>query len=69
MTDEQLAGEQPVLSSVEGAIARLTLNRPEKRNALNEAVIAGLKEKLREASRDERVRVVVTPERYWIFFF
>jgi methylglutaconyl-CoA hydratase len=40
-------------------VARITLNRPEKRNALNAAVIAGVKEKLREASQDERVRVVV----------
>lgn len=54
-----MAEEQPVLYSVEGGVARLTLNRPEKRNALNAAVIAGLKERLREASRDESVRVVV----------
>ena len=54
-----MADEQPVLYSVEGAIARITLNRPEKRNALNAAVIAGLKEKLRLASEDERVRVIV----------
>jgi methylglutaconyl-CoA hydratase len=54
-----MADEQPVLYSVAGAVARITLNRPEKRNALNPAVIAGLKEKLREASQDERVRVIV----------
>lgn len=54
-----MAGEQPVLYSVEGALARITLNRPEKRNALNAAVIAGLKENLRQAAEDERVRVVV----------
>jgi methylglutaconyl-CoA hydratase len=51
--------QQPLLYSVDGAVARITLNRPEKRNALNAAVIAGLKEKLREASNDDRVRVVV----------
>src|SRR5688572_25416418 len=54
-----MADEQPVLYSVAGAVARITLNRPEKRNALNAAVIAGVKDKLREASKDERVRVVV----------
>ena len=54
-----MADEQPVLYSVEGAKARITLNRPEKRNALNAAVVAGLKEKLREAAEDESVRVVV----------
>lgn len=51
--------EQPVLYSVDDGVARLTLNRPEKRNALNAEVIAGLKDRLREASRDENVRVVV----------
>ena len=49
----------PVLYAVEGAVARITLNRPEKRNALNAAVIAGLKDRLRDASQDERVRVVL----------
>ena len=54
-----MADEQPVLYSVEGAVARITLNRPEKRNALNAAVIAGVKDGLRQASHDERVRVIV----------
>ena len=54
-----MAAEQPVLYTQEDAIARITLNRPEKRNALNPALIAGIKDALREASRDERVRVVV----------
>jgi methylglutaconyl-CoA hydratase len=51
--------DQTVLYSVEGAVARVTLNRPEKRNALNDALIAGLKRRLKDAARDERVRVVV----------
>jgi methylglutaconyl-CoA hydratase len=54
-----MANEQPVLYSVEGAIARLTLNRPEKKNALNEAVIAAFKENLRYASENAQVRVIV----------
>src|ERR1044072_3832123 len=48
-----------VLYSVEGAVARITLNRPEKRNALNDAVIAGLKESLKSAAADKNVRVIV----------
>ena len=48
-----------VLYSVEGSVARVTLNRPEKRNALNDAVIAGLKENLKKAAADRNVRVVV----------
>ena len=48
-----------VIYSVEGSVARVTLNRPEKRNALNDAVIGGLKESLKQASIDPAVRVVV----------
>ena len=47
------------LYSVDGSIARITLNRPEKRNALNDEVIAGLKSNLRSAAADQVVRVVV----------
>lgn len=54
-----MAGEEPVLYSVEGVLARITLNRPDKRNALNAAVIDGLQEKLQAAGKDKRVRVVV----------
>lgn len=54
-----MAAEQPVVYTQEDAVARITLNRPEKRNALNPALVAGIKNALREASRDERVRVVV----------
>ena len=50
---------QPVLYSVEGHVARITLNRPDKRNALNDAVISGIKGSLHDADRDERVRVIV----------
>jgi methylglutaconyl-CoA hydratase len=48
-----------VLYSIEGAVARITLNRPEKRNALNDAVISGINEGLRNAAADKNVRVVV----------
>src|SRR6185503_11474966 len=48
-----------VLYSVKGSVARITLNRPEKRNALNDALIAELKENLKKAAADKNVRVVV----------
>jgi methylglutaconyl-CoA hydratase len=48
-----------VLYSIEGSVARIVLNRPEKRNALNDAVIAGLKDGLKKAAADKDVRVVV----------
>ena len=51
--------DESVLYAVEGAVARVTLNRPEKRNALNDAVVAGLKAALRAADADESVRAVV----------
>jgi methylglutaconyl-CoA hydratase len=51
--------DEAVLYQSEGAVARVTLNRPEKRNALNEAMITGLKSSLRSASDDVSVRVVV----------
>jgi len=54
-----MSENEVVLYSVEGAVARITLNRPEKRNALNDAVIAGLKESLKKAAADKNVRVVV----------
>lgn len=43
----------------EGRTATLTLNRPEKRNALNGALVAALKEALAQAAEDPDVRVVV----------
>jgi len=48
-----------VLYDVDGVVARITLNRPEKRNALNEELIAALKELLRHANDEEDVRVVI----------
>lgn len=48
-----------VLFAVHDGIARITLNRPEKRNALNDAVVAQLKATLRSAEANERVRVAV----------
>ena len=51
--------DQVVNYSVDGGVARITLNRPEKRNALNDAVIAGIKDGLKKAAGDERVRAIV----------
>ena len=50
---------QAVIYTVEGPVALVTLNRPDKRNALNDALIAGLKDSLREADADDSVRVVL----------
>src|SRR5437867_4032327 len=50
---------RPILYTVNGTVARITLNRPEKRNALNDAIVSGLKDALNAAERDDAVRVVV----------
>jgi methylglutaconyl-CoA hydratase len=49
----------PVIYAVEGHVALVTLNRPEKRNALNDELIAGLKDALRDADAREDVRAVL----------
>lgn len=48
-----------ILYSVDGAIARITLNRPEKRNALDDEMLGALKDSLALAAEEEQVRVVL----------
>ncbi|MCH1572014.1 MAG: enoyl-CoA hydratase-related protein [Longimicrobiales bacterium] len=47
-----------LLFRVDGRVAWLTLNRPEKRNALNGALVEALKEGLARAAENPEVRVV-----------
>jgi methylglutaconyl-CoA hydratase len=51
--------ETLVKRSDDGPVAILTLNRPEKRNALSRALIAELDQQVDRAGRDPKVRVVV----------
>ena len=55
MTNESKA----LLYSVDDSVARITLNRPEKRNALNEELLGALKESIGSAARTESVKVVL----------
>jgi methylglutaconyl-CoA hydratase len=48
-----------ILYSAESGVARITLNRPEKRNALNGELVAALQETLQRSAQDQTVRVVV----------
>ncbi len=48
-----------ILYSVDGPIARITLNRPDKRNALNDELIGMLKDTLALAAEDRGARVVL----------
>ena len=48
-----------LLVTTDGAIRYLTLNRPEKRNALNDGLVAALKRALQDADADERLRAII----------
>jgi methylglutaconyl-CoA hydratase len=50
--------DEILLHETEAGVATLTLNRPEKRNALNAALVRALKEALQAARSDDGVRVV-----------
>jgi enoyl-CoA hydratase/carnithine racemase len=52
-------GYEHVLYHVDGAVATLTINRPEKRNALSWTVVTELRRAFAEARADADVRVVV----------
>jgi 3-hydroxypropionyl-coenzyme A dehydratase len=48
-----------LLYEVDAGVARVTLNRPDQRNALNAELLAALVEAIRKARDDEAVRAVV----------
>lgn len=50
---------QKVLYELQNGIARITLNRPEKRNALDAELIGELREAIGSSSREEKCRVVL----------
>jgi enoyl-CoA hydratase/carnithine racemase len=51
--------EQEVLYSVENGVARATINRPERRNAMSYGVMKGLRDAVAAAKADDSVRVLV----------
>ena len=51
--------EQDVLYNVEDGVATITINRPDKLNALNVAVVKTLREYFRKAEEDPSVRVTI----------
>ncbi len=56
MSYESVDGLQVLL---DGSVLRLTLDRPEKRNAVDDTIMVGLADAIDAAGRDEAVRVVV----------
>ena len=51
--------EDVVLYSITDRIATITLNRPDKRNALNPEVVANLTASFIKASEDDRVKLII----------
>jgi methylglutaconyl-CoA hydratase len=54
-----VSGYRKVTYQVDGGIARIALNRPERRNALDQELLAELRDALRVAAADDGVRVVL----------
>jgi methylglutaconyl-CoA hydratase len=54
-----MADYEKILYTVEQAVARITLNRPDKRNALDNVIVGEIRDALREAERDQSVRVIL----------
>ncbi len=57
--NSQMAEYRKVVYSIEQAIARITLNRPDKRNALDDEIVSEFKHALTAAAHDQAVRVVL----------
>jgi methylglutaconyl-CoA hydratase len=48
-----------IIFETENKIANITLNRPDKRNALNDALVNALKDALRDADKNDELRAIV----------
>lgn len=51
--------EESVLFERDGSVAFVTINRPDRRNAMDPGVVRGLSSAFREAERDDGVRAIV----------
>ncbi|MCI0463378.1 MAG: enoyl-CoA hydratase, partial [Gemmataceae bacterium] len=67
METATLAAMQGLVSEAEGGVVRLTLNRPEKRNALSRELLGQLQEALNRIAADATARVVVLAARGPVF--
>ena len=59
LSGADLSGGREVLYELSAAAARITINRPDRRNAMSWEVMRGLRQALAEAKADQEVRVVV----------
>ena len=62
-TEQPVTAERPVLVRVEDGVARITLNRPQRRNALSLELMQELTGALRSAGDDSEVRAIVVGAR------
>jgi enoyl-CoA hydratase len=51
--------EEPVLFAVQEHTAVITLNRPERRNAINQALLAGLYDSIEKVAGDKNIRAAI----------
>ncbi len=51
--------DEPVLYTVENQIAIITLNRPERRNSINQALLTGLYDAIEKVSKNDNIRVAI----------
>jgi enoyl-CoA hydratase len=54
-----LSDDEPVLYEVDGSVATITINRPERRNSINPEGVRGIARALETAESDSEVKVVV----------
>jgi methylglutaconyl-CoA hydratase len=59
MQEPPMSTYQKILYVVDGSIARITLNRPDKRNALDSEIVSEVKDAVSRSAGDDAVRVVV----------
>jgi enoyl-CoA hydratase/carnithine racemase len=57
--DEKMTSYQKLLYQTDQGVARLTLNRPDKRNALDPELILELQDAIATSARDQTLRVVL----------
>lgn len=51
--------KMPIIVTIEGAIAQVSIDRPEKRNTFNIAMCEEFSNKIRELEKDPRVKVII----------
>ena len=51
--------QQAVLFHADGAVGRVTINRPDRRNAINPEVVSGIADALRSAEADDSIKAIV----------